>query len=78
MEENIITNMYDTKIKIVVQSKKPEILKIFKDTFLPTTAKFTNLSLEEITGENYGAVEINKILIPKFFRMAVISVDHQV
>ena len=56
--------MYKTKIDIVVQSKYPKILEEFKSSFLPTTQKFENLTLHEITGENYGAMEINKILLP--------------
>ena len=56
--------MYRTKIDIVVQSKHPHILAEFKDSFYPTVKEFSDLTLHEITGENYGAVEINKILLP--------------
>lgn len=57
-------NLYDKKIVIVVQSKFPEVLKEFKGQFFATTERFKNLQLLEITGDEYGAKEINKILRP--------------
>lgn len=55
-------SIYQKRIDIVVQSKLPEVLKEFKEGFSKTTQKFKNLTLHELTGENYGAVEINKVL----------------
>lgn len=53
-------------IDIVVQSKYPEVLAKFKKGFLNTTKGIKNIRLHEITGKNYGAGEINKILSKVF------------
>jgi len=58
------TSPYNKNIVIVVQSKFPKVLTEFKNQFEATTEKFKNLKLLEITGEEYGAKEINKILRP--------------
>lgn len=57
-------NTENTIINIAVQSKYPEVLEKFKESFYATTKHFKNLILHEIKGENYGAKEINKILRP--------------
>lgn len=59
-----MTTVHSREIHIVVQSKYPEILEKFKESFYDTTKQFTNLTLHLIDGASYGAVEINKILIP--------------
>lgn len=51
-----------TTIDICVQSRYPEVLKRFKESFYETTKNWGNLTLYEITGKDYGAKEINKIL----------------
>ena|SRR3990167_4260804 len=60
-----MTTLHSSKIDIIVQSKYPEVLKMFKDGLSETTKGFTDLRLHEITGEKYGAKEINKILKPE-------------
>jgi GT2 family glycosyltransferase len=52
--------MYQTKVFIVVQSKYPDILKEFLETFKITTSKFENIKLVIEDGKEYGAKIINK------------------
>lgn len=59
-----MTTAHSREIHIVVQSKYHEILKTFKESFYDTTKQFTNLTLHVIDGMSYGAVAINKILLP--------------
>lgn len=51
--------IYDLPIYIVVQSKYPDVLKTFKETFYPTTKKFKKLHLAVEDGKKYGAKVIN-------------------
>lgn len=59
----MITHPLMSKIIIVVQSKYPAILNKFKESFFSTVVGH-DVYLHEITGDEYGAKEINKILIP--------------
>jgi GT2 family glycosyltransferase len=52
--------IYEIPIYIVVQSKYPEVLATFKETFYPTTEKFKKLTLIVEDGKEYGAGVINK------------------
>lgn len=65
MTEAIDTKIYEAKIEIVVQSKYPHVLAEFENGFLPTTEKFTNLTLHVLDGEEYGAKAINQIIFPR-------------
>ena len=59
-----MTTVHSREIHIVVQSKYSEILEKFKESFYDTTKQFTDLTLHVIDGASYGAVAINKILVP--------------
>ena len=55
-------NIYPNKIDIVVQSKYPQILKEFRESFLPTVTNFPNLTLHVFDGHEYGAKPLNDLL----------------
>lgn len=57
-----MSDIYQRKIDIVVQSKYPEVLEQFMQGFTSTTKEFKRTRLFVITGGEYGAKEINKFV----------------
>jgi GT2 family glycosyltransferase len=58
-----MSNIFQSKVYIVVQSKYPDILKVFTEGFKATTKEFENVKLVIEDGKEYGARIINQHIV---------------